>query len=119
MLLSVSKKIKSLFDTICMKTVLGDLKWDKTEISGIFQTIIDLYNVRIKDDEENHLNSYIEVYKIAGDKIIRMSPMDMGDQHYCDESSRWIEQAYRCARRQAMNVDAALDEIIKALKKMK
>jgi len=118
MLKSMSKNMKSLFDRICMKTVLGELKWDMTEESGVFQTSILLYNVRIKGDEENPLYGYIDIYNVSGEKIIRIRPLDMGYQSHCNESSRWIEQAYCSARRQVMHVEEALDEINKALNKL-
>lgn len=112
-------KARMFVEKVCAKTIAGELKWEKTPKTGVFQTGIARLVVLFSLQEKQNVKMYqLELLDENGEVV----------DSYTDETFERSEvalspnslfkrmgTAYERARRQAMGVDRALDAILEEL----
>lgn len=110
-----NEKLINLARRLNLSTSEGVINWSATEKSGVFQTSLAGYAVRA-NVRKSKLHSGENEYFIAiidpfGDVV-----EEMGDEEF-DGGYSIMKSLYDSARREALGVDKAIDEILKDLDK--
>lgn len=91
--------------------------WEPTTENGVFQASFPNYAVRIDsrpgDNYQNEDDVYLSIYDDDGALIEEVADSDLGP--LLPDAYRVMVSLYESARRQAMGVDQALDEILSEL----
>lgn len=115
----VDEKIRFLIDRLLSKTSAGDIKWSEAPGRGAFQTSFPNYSVEIEQDEDGDL--FMRVYNSEGRIIEWISAKEASN--FVASSESWPPQTYATrmhdlyvqARRQALRVEQAIDELLESL----
>ena len=106
-------KVADFVLKIYEKTKSGDITWEKTQHDHVYQTSFPKYSIQICSGHDFENNPYVSLilYNDEGKMIETI--------HHDDQSLRVIDYSYECmketfeiARRQAMGLEKALDDII-------
>ncbi len=103
------------------KTKRGDIQWNETEIEGTFQAAFPAYSVRISSEAEpgKALSDYfLKIYNQEGKQIEEISQYTVADDlNSSYEAGQKLQELYEMARRIAMHVEEALDNLLLELEK--
>ena len=117
--MEVNEKAKALVERVIAKTKDRALRWERTAEDAMFMTVLgsytltffktkragdDVYSLALHDGEGNIIDSFDD------ETFEHPSAASKQNSMY-----RRLEQAYGLARRQAMGVDQALDDVLKQL----
>lgn len=105
-------KLEKLVRTLAEKTRLGELAWDESERSGVFQLPFSNSTVRIFTRESRAHRGDVE-YVVAilnslGAEVEEISDETLG----VEWAFSIMKDLYEAARRKAMGVDVAIDSIL-------
>jgi hypothetical protein len=110
-----NEKLFNLVRRLHKSTTEGALNWDVTEKSGVFQSSLAGYAVRLevrKSRAHPVDNEYfMTILDPLGDVV-----EEMGDEE-SEGAFLIMKDLYECARREALGVDRAIDEILRDLDK--
>jgi len=102
-------KLSMILIRLRAKTIAGELKWEKTEEEGEYQVSLPQYSIRISRDRSF---TKLAIFDDSGDFIESLSVADISDPGVRNT----LESLYSEARRIALGVDEALDNILNDLK---
>ncbi len=103
----MADKLIQIAELVYQKTANGEINWEKTPDDNTFQTSFPRYSVLVQDANDTI------VFKICneeGQVIERLSEGQASNAGFAN-----LRDLYVTARRTAMGVDEALDEILQTL----
>lgn len=108
------EKIAKLVRKLHEKTIDGKLEWEQTDKRGVFQTSFPDYTIRISMQlEESGEYYYVSIYDSQGILVEQVN--DVGLEGDIPDSFKLMKEMYEFARRKALGVDKALDDILSQL----
>lgn len=113
----VSEKELALVRKIHDKTLLGELKWEKTLIETEYQVSFTTSSISISLEGSLDDSSALLVLNIINDEgilIKRMTDEDLIDQMH--NSFIFMKEIYINAKSKALNIENTIDELLKDLK---
>jgi hypothetical protein len=111
-------KIGLLIKTLKTRTEEGLISWNETEKDGVYQVAFPNYTIRvsIRMSEQLSYDYMVSIYNLDGKLIEEVSDPDLSSYLGGDDNSyNFMRDLYDNARRNAMGVDKALDEILSKL----
>jgi hypothetical protein len=113
----MADKLWQFVEKLAEKTINGGLQWERTPDDGMYQASFPKYTVRLFLRHRNEEPDYIvaildeegQIIEEASDVQITNSN-NLGRQPF-----ELMAEMYKAARRRAMGVDSALDELISSL----
>ena len=105
-------KIAKLVEALLTQTENGSLQWEPTEKSDTFQASFPRYSVRlfVRHVSEFDVDYILQIINDFGDIVEEISDPDLND--VLDSAYRKMREVHEAARRSAMGVESALDEIL-------
>lgn len=105
-------KIARLIETLLSQTEAGTLQWAQTEKSEVFQASFPRYSIRIYPENSSNLQPdyFLQILNEVGEIVEVVSDPDLRD--VMDMAFTKMQNLYEGARRSAMGVESALDEIL-------
>lgn len=109
-------KTAVMLQTLVDKTAAGKVIWAETEQSGAFQTSFPNYSVRIFEAQnfENTTDFVLQITNADGDVVEEVRDPELTE--FFEKPYVVMRDLHESARRRAMGVDDALDEILRSLK---
>lgn len=113
----VEEKMLNLVLKLHAKTKEGQIKWERTASSNIFQYAFPSYVVRIsvKQGDADAPDYYITVKDSDGTTIESASDVSIGRAFPNAKVFATMEELFTLARREALGVDQALDSLLSEL----
>lgn len=115
----VSQKIMSLAYRVAEMTQEGSLPWKETELEGVFQVSFSSSSVRISTRRSRISNGVEYVFSIInweGNVVDEVGDEDPDEPNERRDLFEVFKQCYDGARRRALGVDDAIDEILDELR---
>jgi len=118
--MTVEEKLWQLVQRLTDKTAEGSVSWEPTSNKSTFQTSFPKFSARVAEvaKPESESDYDIRVYDEAGRLLERATDVEMA-KAVTDlagaKSFTMMRDLYTMARRQALGVDAALDELLSSL----
>ena len=110
----LSDKRIDLLNALAACTRHGGITWEETEREGTFQTSLPKYSFRISTrPTESGREVIVDLHDQMGQRIERMSQSQFVQ---CGDPGDRLVRMYESARRQALNVDASIEEALELLK---
>jgi hypothetical protein len=108
-------KIAKLIDVLLTQTEQGTLKWAQTETSDMFQASFPRYSVRLYVQQSNpiEVDYVLQILNDIGEIVEEVSDPDLKDVMQGPYAT--MRRLHDAARRSAMGVESALDEILEFL----
>lgn len=113
-------KIAKIVEILYERTINGKLEWETTNQDNVFQTSFTNYTIRIhyKTVEDPWIHTItefyiIEIYNSEGKLIESADNFELRD--HIKESTTAMKEMYEGARRMALKVDKALNDILMEL----
>ncbi|NWE39590.1 hypothetical protein HX875_08950 [Pseudomonas yamanorum] len=105
-------KIARLIETLLSQTEAGTLQWAQTEKSEVFQASFPRYSIRIYPENSSNFQPdyFLQILNEVGEIVEVVSDPDLRD--VMDMAFTKMQNLYEGARRSAMGVESALDEIL-------
>lgn len=105
-------KIARLVEALLTQTENGSLQWEQTEKSDTFQASFPRYSVRLfmRYANEFEVDYVLQILNELGDIVEEVSDPDLKD--VLDSAYKKMRELHETARRSAMGVESALDEIL-------
>lgn len=103
-------KIATLISTLLKQTSNGELQWAQTERPATFQASFPRYTVRIYPVNNDYV---LQILNDQGDTVEEIADPDLRD--VMEDPYRTMGELHDSARRNAMGVESALDEILNFL----
>jgi len=106
-------KIARLVETLLLQTEAGTLQWAQTERSEIFQASFPRYSIRVYPDNNRSAlqpDYFLQILNEVGEIVEEVSDPDLRD--VMELAFTKMQNLYEGARRSAMGVESALDEIL-------
>ena len=109
--MTTQEKVVALVQRLYDKTMLGDLVWEETSQHYVFQAAFPNLIVKLGCfDQADDLEYYIALLNESGLEIDRLTASEL---HSVSRSSYiLLKNLFHLAKRQALEVDAALDALI-------
>ncbi len=109
------KKIAELVQKLHEKTLANKVNWERTEGSNALQVSFTAYSVRLvlqrgSGGEDIYV---IRIFDAAGNLVESATDDDLDEE--LPDSYTMMEEMFETARRKALGVDKALDDIISQL----
>jgi hypothetical protein len=108
--MSTDKMIK-IAERLLVKTKEGSISWEETEDEYCFQTSLTEYSIRIKGPKM--ANPFGTSYFI---KLLNQKGTELESISDKDAKPGLLEDLYSIARKNALNVDKAIDDILNEIK---
>jgi hypothetical protein len=112
------ERIALVLQALDKRTKAGEVPWNETETKGVFQTSFPSYSVRLfqaSNPFEDASDFVLQIINESGDVVEETRDTDLTD--YFEKPYIFMRDLYERARRRAMGVDDAIDEILRALQK--
>lgn len=96
----------------------GKIGWESTASSGVYQAAFPNYSVRVlaRTNAEYNQDYGLEIYDQEGQVIEQVWDTDLDDSSFPSRRNyQRLKELYSLARRRALGVDRALDDILQAL----
>lgn len=103
-------KIATLIKTLLKQTSNGELQWAQTEKTATFQASFPRYSVRIYPQNSDYV---LQILNDQGDTVEEIADPDLRD--VLASPYKTMGDLHDSARRNAMGVETALDEILNFL----
>ena len=102
----MADKLIQIAELVYKKTIVGEIRWERTPQNNIFQTSFPNYSILIQDRG-------ILTFKICNEKgeVIE----EISEQQAIGLGFLNMRELFIAARRGAMNVEQALDDLLKTL----
>ncbi|WP_116817757.1 hypothetical protein [Pseudomonas syringae] len=108
------EKLIKLVTELNKQTSAGKVAWESTDLVGVFQVSYPNYSIRISSRERNDVEDvFITIINSVGDVVESFSDVTLSSDF--SSAYRLMSNTYFEARRIAMGVNAALDEILAEL----
>lgn len=107
-------KLHKLIDRLLVKTIAMELKWSETSSQEAFQVSFSSYSVEVEHSDNT---TYMRIYNSDG-KVLDWTSDNVMRRDVSWNSTtaiRKLEELYQLARRQALGVDKALDDLLSAI----
>ena len=118
----MAARIYDFVQKLAKRTAEGRLNWERTETDGEYQASFPSYSVRILVRETAAQNSEDVAVQIFGEDGALVEDFTDVDVALASENMmngqqafRFMSQLHKDARRKAMGVDKALDDLMKSL----
>ncbi|MCF5044146.1 hypothetical protein GIW79_27235 [Pseudomonas sp. PA-7-1E] len=106
-----NSKIVRLIQGIVRQTNAGKIDWEVTETEDVFQASFPNYSIRLSYDESN-LGTDYWLTIMNGEGVVIESVSDVQIKTELEGSYKIMEGLYSDARRVALGVDKALDDLL-------
>ena len=109
-------KGKEIFLKLHEKTKRGEMNWEETETETEFQTVFPTYSIRIGREEGGQYAippCYLRIFNQDGKLIEEIAEGDLLGEW--ENAQPTMRELYELARRVAMRVEEALDNILSEL----
>lgn len=105
-------KMANLVVSLLKQTNDGRLHWGQTEKPDVFQAAFPRYSVRMYSRQANQieLDYILQIINDVGDIVEEVADPEL--REVLDGSYRVMKDLYEAARRSAMGVEQALDDIL-------
>jgi hypothetical protein len=105
-------KYYKILERLINKTENGELEWKEGVYPETFQVAFSNYSLTVgqRSGEDDTLDYVISIRDASGNVIDTFSDVDLGSGYF-----KTMGELYENARRQALGVDKALDEILNDL----
>ncbi|RBC03299.1 hypothetical protein C3E97_004510 [Pseudomonas sp. MWU12-2115] len=105
-------KIAKLVETLAVQTESGSLQWAQTEKSDMFQASFPRYSIRLypKTASTFEVDYVLQILNDLGDIVEEVSDPDL--RSVLENPFNKMRDLYEGARRSAMGVESALDDIL-------
>ncbi|MDO9328151.1 MAG: hypothetical protein Q7U27_05390 [Pseudomonas sp.] len=100
-------KIATLVNVLLTQTSKGELNWSQTEKTGNFQASFPRYSVRIYPQGNDYI---LQILNELGDIVEEVSDPELRD--VLQDAYKTMGALHDAARRNAMGVESALDDIL-------
>lgn len=100
-------KIAALVRALITQTSSGELNWSQTEKTGTFQASFPRYSVRIYPKGNDYV---LQILNDLGDIVEEVTDPELGD--VLNDAYTKMGELHDAARRNAMGVESALDDIL-------
>ena len=103
---------------LARKTVANEINWKRTETEGVFQHALPNYTLRFSEEDIEGQTSpdyVLTIYNQDGEVIEEVGDPELARHEDVDDAFNIMREAYEAARRQAMGIDKALDELMNYL----
>lgn len=105
------EKLIKLVTGLNKQTFAGKVAWESTDLVGVFQVSYPNYSIRISSRERGGAEDvFITIINSVGDVVESFSDVTLSSDF--SSAYRLMSNTYFEARRIAMGVNAALDEIL-------
>lgn len=112
-------KIKKIAAALLAKTQASELEWEETETEDVFQVAFSGHSIRVRHKPTQTFNAnhyFLAIHNEQGAMIEEAGDFEVDGAPYpATESPRMLKDLYERARRKAMGVDKALDDILSEL----
>lgn len=112
-------KAETFILRVCDKTAAGEITWEKTANEGLLQATVAKYVIRFWPEGPDGSETYhISVRDANGSLLDSFNDEQFdapGESQLEGSMYRKMQAAYLKAKRQALGVDKALDELLKEL----
>jgi hypothetical protein len=112
-------KVEAMVRRIKEKTSEGQLQWEETEAEGVYQTAFTSYSVQVSLEDSREAQGtdvVLRIFNSEGKMIEEVRDPDLvGDKYDSPKAFKEMRELYDTARRYAMGVEQALDQILKDL----
>lgn len=119
----MADKITEFFASLYFATIDNSIQWDKTVDDDTFQTSFDNYSVKLIlwYDPPDTTEYSISIVDTEGKEIARIGPEDIPNNVTFKGKSPYaaFREMYEVARRTALGIEKALDDILQSLAKLK
>ncbi|MBA5706809.1 hypothetical protein DT037_06925 [Pseudomonas fulva] len=109
-------KIAVILDKLIEKTAAGELGWQSTERRDVYQVSFPHYSIRMQRIDKDFEEDFV-VQIINKDGNILESFNDTEVKIFYSNAFSRMKELHSAARRKAMGVEDALDELLKELTK--
>lgn len=111
------EKIVKFINLLEQRTTNGEVEWQETADEGMFQAAFPGYSVRVfpRTDEDGDTDYVVQIYNETGSLIEEVRVIDIRESPSREaylKAAGQMRSLYEGARRRAMGVDQALDQII-------
>jgi hypothetical protein len=107
-------KYSVLVQRLHQKTLKGGLSWEETALKNAYQTSFSNYTIRIRlQDHEDNPYIFVSIFNHDGRLIDEFHDESIRDD--LQNSYPVMREIYDTARRSALGVEQALDDILDAL----
>ncbi|MCF3194139.1 hypothetical protein [Pseudomonas bubulae] len=105
-------KIAKLIDVLVTQTENGSLQWAQTETSDMFQASFPRYSVRLYTQQAGpiEVDYVLQILNELGEIVEEVSDPDL--KEVMESPYKVMRRLHDAARRSAMGVESALDEIL-------
>jgi hypothetical protein len=111
----MASRVVRLVQLLDKKTKDGEIQWERTETDGVFQHAFPDYSVRIAFHQEEFADYYVLIIYNAEGSVIESVTNDDLEQEGLRNAFSVMQEMYNTARRAAMGIDEALDDLLKHL----
>ncbi len=113
----ISEKIENLLERLLERSRAGSVKWERTAEEGSFRAAFPKYSVSIESYEaEGSKATYqFELFNESGDLIESATDYFLDKPYYDHRNRDLLEELFVLARRKALGVDEAIDDILQEL----
>lgn len=109
-------KAEQFVRRICAKTMDGALRWQRMSTMGLFQTIFSSYILQFGFFQTHDGDFYqMQLFDGDGDLLDSYRDDDFGRTASLDSMQEVMKEAYDVARRSALGVEKAIDDILEEL----
>jgi hypothetical protein len=109
------EKLLKLFQRLHAKTKAGEIKWEQTSRSDVFQTAFPNYVVKLSarpSDSGEAFDYFVSIVNENGVVLETASDIDISKAFPAVEAYKTMRELYDMARREALGVNAALDSLL-------
>ena len=116
--MTTQDRMLTLVQRLYAKTQSGEMIWERTSRSGVFQVALPNYVVKLStrstgpDEPPDYVVSIVDE---SGNLIERTTDLELSKVFPNEKVFSTMEELYEMSRRQALGVDRALDAILSDL----
>ncbi|SRR5258708_5616135 len=110
-------KLATLLVELAKRTRTGSLNWERTAAEGVYQASFPRYTVQlsVKYNPQGPDDYLVTILDSEGSVIEKVADPDLADR--LSDPLELMSKMYSSARRQALGVDRAIDDILGELSK--
>lgn len=114
--MTVEEKMWKMVQLLHDKTSKGEIKWEQIAGKASYQTPFPKYTVRISeirsDEPEESPDYVVSIFNEEGTLVERASDVTIRDKVQDTQPFLLMKELYTLARRKALGVDDALDDLL-------
>lgn len=109
----VDTRITVLIDRLVDKTKRDEIHWRESVEDGEYQVDFQAYSVSLKEAGRLEGSVFLSIINDRGNVLETISDSDLASAGDDIDHANKLLELYRAARRQALSVDKALDDLLK------